>query len=77
MTDELYAALMRFAEAVAAAVDRFMECIRDVAHRLMAIDWSALAEIKARDPDLFAWRARGPIRRVQLRRARMLMRRDD
>jgi hypothetical protein len=42
----------------------------------MTIDWSALAEIKARDPDLFAWRARGPIRRVQLRRARMLMRRD-
>lgn len=77
MTDELYAALMRFGEAVVAAVDRLMDLMRDVADRLMTIDWSALAEIKACDPDLFAWRARGPIRRVQLRCARMLMRRDD
>lgn len=40
---------------------------------LSTIDWSGLAELKEADPDLFNWTASGPIRRVQLRRARALM----
>lgn len=32
-----------------------------------------LTEIEAMDPDAFRWRASGPIRRVQLRRARAMM----
>lgn len=32
-----------------------------------------LTEIEAKDPDAFRWRASGPIRRVQLRRARTMM----
>lgn len=77
MNDELRAALLRFGDAIVAVAEHVMAIIRDVADRLSCIDWTALAEIRAKDPDLFYWDARGPVRRVQLRRARKLMRRDD
>ena len=50
-----------------------MMAIQDLAKALSAIDWSALAKLKEADPDLYNWNASGPIRRVQLRRARAMM----
>ena len=47
--------------------------MQDFSKAVSAIDWSGLAKLKEADPDLFNWTASGPIRRVQLRRARALM----
>ena len=53
--------------------DLVMLAMQDFSKAMSAIDWSGLAKLKEADPDLFNWTASGPIRRVQLRRARALM----
>lgn len=46
---------------------------QNIAKTLSSIDWSGLASLREADPDRFNWTASGPIRRVQLRRARAML----
>ena len=62
-----------FGEFSSGLVDLVNIAMREVVEAMKGIDWSALARLKETDPDLFNWTASGPIRRVQLRRARALM----
>ena len=62
-----------FGEFARGLVDLVNTAMREVVEAMKGIDWSALARLKEADPDLFNWTASGPIRRVQLRRARTLM----
>ncbi len=62
-----------FYEFVGGLVDLVTLAFADLAKTLGTFDWSGLAKLKESDPDLFSWTASGPIRRVQLRRARALM----
>ena len=62
-----------FGEFSRGLVDMVNAAMREVVEAMKGIDWSALARLKEADPDLFNWTASGPIRRVQLRRARKLM----
>ena len=59
-------------EAAGGMADLIALAFQDIAEVLKGIDWSELAKLKEADPDLFSWAASGPIRRVQLRRARPL-----
>ena len=75
--DEMEEARVRmahgFGEFARGLVDLVNIAMREVVEAMKGIDWSALARLKEEDPDLFNWTASGPIRRVQLRRARALM----
>ena len=62
-----------FGEFSRGLVDMVNAAMRKVVETMKGIDWSALARLKEADPDLFNWTASGPIRRVQLRRARRMM----
>lgn len=62
-----------FHEFASGLVDLVTLAFQDLAKTLGTIDWSGLAKLKEADPDLFNWTASGPIRRVQLRRARAMM----
>lgn len=75
--DEMEAARDRmvhgFGEFARGLVDLVNAVMLEVVEAMKGIDWSTLARLKEADPDLFNWTASGPIRRVQLRRARALM----
>lgn len=75
--DEMEEARVRmvhgFGEFARGLVDLVNTVMWEVVEAMKGIDWSALARLKEADPDLFNWTASGPIRRVQLRRARALM----
>lgn len=77
--DEMEAARVRmvnsFGEFARALADVVNIAMREAAEAMKRIDWPALARLKEADPDLFNWTASGPIRRVQLRRARALIKR--
>ena len=60
-------------EFIAGLLDLMMMALQDCVEAMSAIDWSALAKLKETDPDLYSWNASGPIRRVQLRRARTMI----
>lgn len=60
-------------EFASGLVDLVTLAFQDLAKTLGTIDWSGLAKLKEAAPDLFNWTASGPIRRVQLRRARAMM----
>lgn len=62
-----------FGEFSRGLVDLVGAAMRKVVEAMNGIDWSALARLKEADPDMYNWKASGPIRRVQLRRARKLM----
>ena len=62
-----------FREFACGLVDLVNAAMLEVVEAMKGIDWSTLARLKEVDPDLFNWTASGPIRRVQLRRARALM----
>ena len=62
-----------FGEFSRGLVDYVNAAMREVVAAMEQIDWSALARLKESDPDLFSWTSSGPIRRVQLRRARAYM----
>ena len=62
-----------FGEFARGLVDVVGIAMREAAEAINKIDWGELARLKEADPDLFNWTASGPIRRVQLRRARALM----
>lgn len=62
-----------FGEFSRGLVDLVNAAMREVVEAMKGIDWSALARLKEADPDLYNWTASGPIRRVQLRRARRMM----
>ncbi len=62
-----------FGEFSSGLADFVSIAVREVMEAINGIDWAALARLKEADPDLFKWTASGPIRRVQLRRARALM----
>ena len=62
-----------FGEFSSGLVDLVNIAMREVVEAMKGIDWAALARLKDADPDSFNWDASGPIRRVQLRRARALM----
>ena len=62
-----------FGEFSRGLVDFVNAAMREAVAAMEKIDWSALARLKESDPDLFSWTSSGPIRRVQLRRARTLM----
>ncbi len=62
-----------FGEFARGLVDLVNTAMWEVVEAMKGIDWSALARLKETDPDLFNWTASGPIRRVQLQRARALM----
>lgn len=77
--DEMEAARVRmvngFGEFASGLADMVSIAMREAVEAMKRIDWSALARLKEADPDLFNWTASGPIRRVQLRRARALIKR--
>lgn len=60
-------------EMFRALTDYMTVIFQDFAEHLSSIDWSAMAKLKEMDPDKYNWNASGPIRRVQLRRARAMM----
>jgi len=60
-------------EFTSGLVDLVSIAFRELTETMKGIDWTVLAKLKEADPDLFNWTASGPIRRVQLRRARALM----
>ncbi len=64
-------------EFTSGLVDLVSIAFRELTETMKGIDWTVLARLKEADPeadpDLFNWTASGPIRRVQLRRARALM----
>ncbi len=60
-------------EFTSGPVDLVSIAFRELTETMKGIDWTVLAKLKEADPDLFNWTASGPIRRVQLRRARALM----
>ena len=62
-----------FGEFSRGLVDMVNAAMREVVEAMKEIDWSALARLKEADSDLFNWTASGPIRRVQLRRARTMV----
>ena len=62
-----------FGEFARGLVDLVNAAMLEVVEAMKGINWSTLARLKEADPDLFNWTASGPIRRVQLRRARALM----
>ena len=72
--DEARSRMMNgFQEFAGGLVDLVNLVFRDLVEAMKDIDWNTLARLKEADPDLFNWNASGPIRRVQLRRARALM----
>jgi hypothetical protein len=75
--DEKEAARARMAHGIgeftSGLVDLVSIAFRELTETMKGIDWTVLAKLKEADPDLFNWTASGPIRRVQLRRARALM----
>ena len=73
MTEARERMMHGFGEFSRGLVDMVNAAMREVVEAMKGIDWSALARLKEADPDLFNWTASGPIRRVQLRRARKLM----
>jgi hypothetical protein len=61
-----------FSEFSSGLADLVSIAFRELTETMKGIDWTVLARLKEADPDLFNWTASGPIRRVQLRRARAL-----
>jgi len=62
-----------FGEFSRGLVDLVNAAMQEVVKAMKGIDWSAITRLKEADPDMYNWKASGPIRRVQLRRARKLM----
>ncbi len=75
--DEMEEARARMAHGIGdfsrGLADLVNAAMREVVEAMKGIDWSRLAMLKEADSELFNWNATGPIRRVQLRRARALM----